>query len=459
MNISRRQFLSAAATASVALPLTGCFGRSEGSSSYTSQVLKRHNRNSVFDWADAALQQVRDQRLPPPRAAYVCSLPMAAGFLAANGIARAYAEPFGIGEGPPEADPEVAYGVAFAIAAAEAFQQPFLLERIAFLNRFPGSEAKTLGVEWGRTVGQRVLEMRTGDGSEPSKVNYYLGRYERRTDSLRWRPTAPFYSASPGPAFSSFERCLYPGHGQITPWTMTSGAQFRVPDFYDPASPEFAAEFDTIRHLGGADSTVRTEEQSEIAVFWEDGPWGITPTGHMICIAIQLLQDRDLDFVALARALALIGMTQCDASIFAWDSKCYHDILRPESAIRVRAPEFGNPDPRVVGQSDWRSYIPTPEFPAYPSGHSTFAAAAAEMITLICGRDDISFSGRSPDLVLWPSLRGVTRHWTSLSRMAEENGMSRLYGGVHWEIDHTEAVRAGRDIARQAFHSTFPRKA
>ena len=458
MKFSRRQFLTVS-TAAAVIPLTACVGLSEGSSSYTGQVLKPQNRNAIFDWVDAALQQVRDQRIPPPRAAYVCSLPMAAGFLAANGIALTYREPFGIGAGPREADLEVAYGVAFAITAAEAFQQPFLLERTAFLNRFPGSEAKTLGVEWGRAVGQRLLELRTGDGSEPSKVNYNLGRYERRTDSLRWRPTAPFYSARPGPAFPSFLRALYPGHGQIKPWTMKSGAQFRVPDFHDPVSPEFAEEFDTIRHLGGAGSIIRTEDQSEIAMFWEDGPWGITPPGHMICIAVQVLQDRGLDFVDLARAFALIGMTQCDASIFAWDSKNFHDIVRPESAIRTRAPEFGNPDPRVVRQADWRSYIPTPEFPAYPSGHSVFGATAAEMIALIYGRDDVSFSGRSPDLVLWPNLRGVTRHWTSLSQVAEENGMSRLYGGVHWEIDHTEAMKAGKAIARQAFHSAFPRKA
>ena len=110
----------------------------------------------------------------------------------------------------------------------------------------------------------------------------------------------------------------------------------------------------------------------------------------------------------------------------------------------MRAPEFGNPDPRIVAQADWRSFIPTPEFPAYPSGHSTFAAAGAETIALIYGRDDVSFSGRSPDLVLWPRLRGVTRSWSSLRQVAEENGMSRLYGGVHWRIDHTEAVKAGQ---------------
>ena len=463
MNSSRRQFLTTAAAAASVLSVTGCLAPRVADyghrSSYTSPILKPENRSTVFDWVDAALQTVRDQRLPPPRAAYVCALPMAAGFLAANAITRTYDEPFEVGDGPASADPEIAYGVAFATAAAEAFQQPFLFERIAFLDRFPGSEAKTLGVEWGRTVGRKVVGMRIDDGSEPSEVNYYLGRYERRGDALRWRPTGPFYAARPGPSFSSFDRGLYPGHGRIEPWTMTRGSQFRVPEFHDPATPEFAEEFDTIRRLGGADSTLRTPEQSEIALFWEDGPWGVSPSGHLICIAIQLLQDRAFDFVELARAFALIGMTQCDASICAWDSKYHHDIVRPESAIRVRAAQFANPDPRVATQPDWRSYIPTPEFPAYPSGHSTFAAAGAEMIALLIGRDDISFSGQTPDQVLWPQLREVTRHWTSLGQMAEENGMSRLYGGVHWEIDHTEAMKAGRAIARQAFRSTFPTRA
>ena len=457
MNRSRRRFLAGAAVAS-ALPVTGCAGLFGPDSSYTSQVLRPENANTVFHWVDVALRQVRDQRVFPPRAAYVCSLPLAAGFLAANGIVQAYGEPFGIGPGPSGADPEVAYAVAFAIAAAEAFQQPFVLELAAFKRRFPGSEAKTLGVEWGRTVGRRVLEMRTDDGAEPSEVNYYLGRYERRTDSLRWSPTGPFYGARPGAAFASFERCLYPGHGRIKPWTMTHGSQFRASDFHDPASPEFAEEYDTIRLLGGTDSPVRTAEESEIALFWEDGPWGITPPGHFIYLAVQLLQDRGLGFIELARAFALIGMTQCDASINAWDNKYHHDVIRPESAIRQRAPAFGNPDRRVVRQPGWRSYIPTPEFPSYTSGHSTFGAVGAEMIALIYGRDDISFSGRSPDGVLWPQLEGVTRHWTSLRQVAEENGMSRLYGGVHWAADNTQGLEAGRAIARQAFRSTFPKR-
>ncbi len=463
MSHTRRQFLTAAAAAASTLSLAGCAGphvASQGHrSSYTSQILKPQNRNTVFLWVDAALQQVRDQRVLTPRAAYNYGLATAAGFLAANGIVQAYDEPFGIGQGPRGADPEVAYGIAFATAAAEAFQQPFLFERIGFLSRFPDGEAKSLGAEWGRAAGRRALDMRTDDGSEPSEVNYYLGRYRRRADSLRWSPTGPFYGASPGPAFASFDRCLYPGHGKIRPWTMKSGPQFRVTGFYDAASPEFAEEFDTIRRLGGMDSSVRTADESEIALFWEDGPWGITPPGHMIYIAMQLLQDRGLSFIELARAFALIGMTQCDASICAWDNKYHYDILRPESAIRVRAPALRSSDPRVALQPGWRSYIPTPEFPAYTSGHSTFGAAAAEMIALLLGRDDVAFSGRSPDEVLWPQLQGVTRSWTSLSHMADENGLSRLYGGVHWAIDNDQGLKSGRALARHAFNSTFPAKA
>ena len=80
------------------------------------------------------------------------------------------------------------------------------------------------------------------------------------------------------------------------------------------------------------------------------------------------------------------------------------------------------------------------------------------MLARILVRDGIAFSGRSPDEVLWPQPQGVTRRWTSLSQIAEENGMSRLCG-VRRELDHTEAMKAGRSIAKQAFRSTFPARA
>ena len=454
MGISRRAFVSGLMMASAA-SVSGCAARFGSRSSYLSQFLEPRNHNPVFHWLDVLLQQVRDQRVPPPRAAYNLAMPLVAGFLAANGIEKKYHQDFGIGDGPEGADPVVAYAAALVTAAGETFRTPFGVEYQRFLRDYPAGESISLGAEWGKSVGRQIVRMRVDDGAEPSEVNYYLGRYTARTDALRWMPTGPFYSAKPGPAFPTFSRGLFPGHGQIKPWTMKHSGQFRAREFHEPDSPEFAEEFDTIRQLGGADSSIRTEDQSEIALFWEDGPWGITPPGHFLYIGMQVLQGRDLDFIDHARAFALMGATQCDASICAWDNKYLYDIVRPESAIRVRAYEFGNPDPRVASEPGWRSYIPTPEFPAYTSGHSTFGAVGTKMIELITGSDRINLDGRSPDGVLWPQLKGVTRTWTRLSQIAEENGLSRLYGGVHWELDHTEAMKSGYAIAEQAHATMF----
>ncbi|MYD45599.1 MAG: vanadium-dependent haloperoxidase [Gammaproteobacteria bacterium] len=454
----RRCLLGAGAIASFPLlhscvsPFSARYGNK---GSYLTKILEPKNQNALYYWIDVVMQQIRDQRLFTPRAAYIFGLTNTAGFLAANGITQSYQEPFDMGTGPADADVEIAYGVAFAIAASEVLQQPLVFERRKFLAQYPGSSAKTNAVRWGNHVARKLLKRRTNDGSEDSEVNYYLNRYKRRGDALQWSPTGPFYGARPGPAFESFDRPLYPGHGMIKPWTMTHGSQFRASDFYDPKSHEFAEAFQLIKDLGGTNSTVRTEDESEIALFWENGPWGATVPGHFMYIAIQVLQHRALNFVDLAKAFALLGMTQCDASINAWDNKYHYDILRPETAIRVRANNLGNSDPRVRNQSDWHSFIPTPEFPSYTSGHSTFGGAASETLKYVCGRDDVAFSGYSPDQVLWPQLEKVSRHWNSFTQMAEENGMSRIYGGVHWSLDNTEALKAGRLLARHATETMF----
>lgn len=457
--LTRRSMLAGAAAGIAASGLGGCATANYGTrSSYLTSIVEPQNVNTVYHWVDVVMQQVRDQRTAPPRAAYNFAAPMVAGFVAANAIISRYETPYDFGEAPSGADPELAYGVAFATAASECFQQPFLWERNTFKSRFEGGDAKDLGIRWGRHVGIEINKMRTGDGAEPHRADFYLDRYDRRKDPLKWTPTGPSYSAGPGPSVESFARGLFPGHGQIKPWTMTSPSQFRVDDFLDPSSPEFARQFEMVKRLGGKGSSDRTADQSQIALFWEDGPWGITPPGHFLYIALQVMQDRGYDFLDHARHFALLGATQADASINAWDSKYHHDIIRPETAILSRAPYFGNEDPRVVADPAWKSHIPTPNFPAYTSGHSTFGATGIEMTKLILDTDEVSFSHESPDQVLWPELVGKRRYFTSLEQAAWENGWSRIFGGVHWLADHEAADAAGRKVARQAFATMFPKK-
>ena len=99
MNLTRRHILSGAAATAVALG-AGCTASMGHKSSYLSQVLYPQNNNTVFHWLDIIMQQVRDQRVPPPRAAVAFAAPLVAGFLAVNGITRTYSEPYNIGYGP-----------------------------------------------------------------------------------------------------------------------------------------------------------------------------------------------------------------------------------------------------------------------------------------------------------------------------------------------------------------------
>lgn len=240
---------------------------------------------------------------------------------------------------------------------------------------------------------------------------------------------------------------------------MNDISRFRAQPFMDPRSPEFADQYYRVKLLGGMDSITRSTDQTQIAFFWEDGPRGITPPGHWQLLAMQLLEDKNLNLAEQSKAFALMSLAQADGAISCWDSKFEYDILRPETAIRMRTSAFGNNDPRMVADPNWASLIPTPPFPAYTSGHSTFSAASAKVLALCLGQDDIRFSGSSPDLVNWPhQLTGVTRSWPSLSACADEGGISREYGGIHWAADNTEGLRIGRDLGQYVVDHAIVRR-
>ncbi|MFT6083666.1 MAG: hypothetical protein ACJAQ0_000747 [Dasania sp.] len=437
--------------------LSGCTSSPLSSTqSYLHNNVTQNNMTSVFRWTDIMLQNIRNQSIVPPIATRIFAMAHLAGFLAINGIKPEYATPFDIGQGPVQANPEIAYGVAMARAMSEAFQSSFIFDRNQFLSQFPDNDAKDEAIKWGEYAADQVIRRRINDGSEPNKSNFYLGRYPRRQDNLKWAPTGPFYAAEDGPAFGNFARGLLPGWGDQKTWTIPTATQFRAAPFPEENSPEFARMYHKVKALGGEHSSVRTADQSQIAFFWEDGPRGITPPGHWQLLAMKITQSMNYSLIEQARLAALLSLAQADGAISCWDSKYHFDIIRPETAIRQRADVFNNPKINNTGDSDWLSLIPTPGFPAYTSGHSTFDAASARLLALFIGRDDIKFSGQSPDLVNWPKqLTGVTRHWSSLSQAAQEGGDSREYGGIHWEHDNIEGLRIGRNIADYVFNNAF----
>lgn len=156
-----------------------------------------------------------------------------------------------------------------------------------------------------------------------------------------------------------------------------------------------------------------------------------------------------------------------DASLCCWDNKCFFDSVRPITAIRylfrgqqVRA--WGGPyqGTQLIDGADWFPYqastFPTPPFPEYSSGHSTFSAAGAEILKLFTGSDDfgasVTFAAGSSKFESGAvPANDVTLQWATFSEAANQAGLSRRYGGIHFEQGDLDARSAGRRAARQAW--------
>lgn len=462
-NLSRRQLIKGIISGTSCVAMTSSFGLLGGCSapvtsrqSYIHNIVKTKNISPVFAWTDIMLQAIRNQSVTPPPATRVFAMAHMAGFLAVNGVEGGYHTPYKLTPAPEGTNAEIAYGVAFSKALSESLQSSFVFDRQNYLENFDNNEGKAKSIRYGSYVADAVIKSRIRDGAEPSQSAFYLGRYPRRNDALRWAPTGPFYGAPVGPRFGTFGRGLLPGWGAQKSWVMKDKKEFLARDFPDPKSPEFTKQFKHLKEIGETNSRLRTEDQTQIAFFWEDGPRGVTPPGHWQLIAMNIIQDMNLPFIEQARLFALMSLGQADAAITTWDSKYTHDIIRPETAIRQRVHKLGNWEIEGLGKPDWTSLIPTPGFPAYTSGHSTFSAVSARIIANFIGRDDISFSSESPDLVNWPAqLTDVRRSWNSLWDAAKEASMSRIYGGIHWEADATEGLRVGKELADYVYNNAF----
>jgi len=405
-------------------------------------------------WTNAMLKAVRAQNASPLIASRSFAMAHFAGYLALTG------DGLGILKGKEIAtnvNNELAYGIAFSYALEEALNISLSITRKTFIKHHSNTPHKADSIAWGKSQAKRVTQWRTRDGAQESMAKVYPAEYKKANrpasnQALSWAPTGPFYSAKNGPRYTTFERGYRPAWGQQKTWLIDSVYNFEAISFPDLSTSEFNRQFEKVRSLGSAHSTQRTTEQSEIALFWEDGLMGITIAGHFQLIAMQLLSQpsnqQRYSAKDQAKLFALLSISQADAGIVAWHNKYKTDIIRPETAIRFASSRFKKKS--QASDSGWKSYIPTPNFPSYVSGHSVFGAASCSVMANFFGSDKIDLTSPAPDMVNWPEqLKDVRRHYTSLNQISDENGMSREYGGVHWEIDNTEGLRLGKKIAKE----------
>jgi hypothetical protein len=369
----------------------------------------------ITQWNNAALDAIRAGNTSPPIASRSLAILHVAIYDAVNGIARTH-EPYLVQSAvSASASREAAASAAAHAALLNLFPartSSFDALDVAILAAIPDGPRKAAGIVWGGLVANLILSARVNDGS-----NTIVSPPGGSPPGV-WVPTPP-----------AFLPYLLPQWGFVIPFGMTSSPQFRPPGPPSLDSQRYASDYNEVKELGAAIGSTRTPDQTEIALFWADGAATETPPGHWNSIAQIIAAAHGNTLEENARLFALLNIAMADAAICAWDAKYTFDFWRPVTAIAFAEPEF-----------NWMSFIVTPPFPDYVSGHSTFSGAAATVLPLFYGTQDLPFTTGSD------FLPGVHRSFATCLDAAEEAAVSRIYGGIHFRSASEDGLQAGISI-------------
>jgi hypothetical protein len=219
----------------------------------------------------------------------------------------------------------------------------------------------------------------------------------------------------------------------MTPWALTSPAQFL------PAPPpaltgaRYARDFDEVKAVGSATSSSRTAFDTQTAQFWQSAP----PVVIWDPVADALIARHHLGLTDAARLLAQENMAMADAVIAVWNAKNYYDTWRPITAIHDAALD-GNP--ATDADPAWQPLLVTPAFQEYPAGHPGVSQAAAAILA-------DRFGNRTRYTLSSPGMPGVTRTLPSISTGVAQVIDARVLGGLHFRFAGDVAAAMGRQVA------------
>ncbi|MEQ1844318.1 MAG: Ig-like domain-containing protein, partial [Nitrospira sp.] len=376
----------------------------------------------VLTWNQVMLDAIQRDATPPPvasRGMAMVSLAIYDTINAIEGTPGYYVSlPAQPGSSPDAAAASAAHRVLSYLYPGQ--QALFDTQLAASLASIPDGAAKTNGIALGQNIANAIIAIRATDGWNDF-VDYVPG-----SQPGEWQLTGPMYDVA-----------LLPQWADLTPFALTS------PDQFQPAGPPaldsaaYAAALNEVKALGSATGSTRTADQTQIARFWADGGGTYTPPGHWDQIAQQIALQQGNSLSANARLFAELNVALADAGITAWNTKYADSFWRPVTAIQ-QADLDGNA--LTTADPTWSSFLMTPPFPEYISGHSTFSGAAAEILTSVFGAN-VGFTTTSL------GLPGVTRTFTSFEQAAQEAGKSRIYGGIHFEFSNQDGLTAGHQLA------------
>lgn len=280
----------------------------------------------------------------------------------------------------------------------------------------PGSGVKR-SRDYGRALAGHILVWSMKDGGADILNMGFPETFTPSAGAGHWKPTS---------AVRMQQAPLLPTWGDNRTFAIANGAACALPPppaYSEDKTSEFHKQafevYDTVKKL--------TPEQRLIARFWSDDPMlSPTPPGHWMFIALDILKAKNSSIEDSVDLLARLGMAVSDAFVACWKSKFEYDLLRPVTYIK-----------RMIDKT-WEPILITPPFPEYPSGHSSQSGAAAAVLTQFFS-DNFAYEDKAHVREKFP-VRGYKSFWDA----AEEAGISRLYGGIHFRA----AVERGLDQGR-----------
>ncbi len=473
--------------AGLLIPLAGCVRDATGPAVEAQQkdppILAQGtpSTNVVLQWSDALLSAVQTTRPSPPVAsrqfavvhtaiydAWAAYDSAAVGTQLGGSLRRPVAE-----RTPQNRQQAISYAAYRALVDLFPTEAERFTRQLVALGHEPADDstdpATPAGI--GNLAAAAVLEFRHRDGSNqlgdlhPGAYSDHTGyapanSWDRVVDPNRWQPLrVPNDRGSYG-----VQLFVTPHWGSVTPFSLASGSQFR------PAiGPHL---FPSGRYAAQAEELIRysanlTDRQKVIAEYWADGPASVLPPGHWNLFA-RFISRRDAHTMDQdVRLFFALNNALLDASIAAWDAKRHFDYVRPVSAIRflkagkrIRAWAGPHQGTRVIPGEEWQPYqvvtALTPPFSEYVSGHSTYSAAAAEVLKSFTGSDALGAAHTQPtgSSLVEPGrvpATEITLRWLTFTEAADEAGLSRRYGGIHFADGDLHGRTMGRAVGRQAW--------
>ena len=276
---------------------------------------------------------------------------------------------------------------------------------------------------YGRSVAEHIMAWSQGDGGAVIENLGFPLQYDLTKGEAHWVPTN---------LVALQQKPLLPGWGKNRTFAMPDGAACALPAppaYSEDKTSEFYKQALEVYEI----KQNITPEQRAIARFWaDDAMLSVTPPGHWIGIALQIIGRDKVALDKSVEVLARLGVAEADAFVGCWNVKYRYDLLRPITYIR-----------RVIDPK-WESLLNTPPFPEYPSGHSTQSAAAAVVLTSLFGENFAFEDGTGQKDGLAP--RAFPSFWAA----ANEAGISRLYGGIHFRAAIERGLEQGRCIGAYA---------